>query len=587
MKQFKSFCLLSFVLVAAAILVSCCGIEPVSPAQGSEVVLHTPIQQKFLQMPREERRAYFADKACRKELISEGFYPQPVVLSWKTCKDCQKEFTVTLSTSPDFAEGTCTTYTTKEKQLEVTNLMIATTYYWKVQCEKKCSRVSSFVTEDVAPRLLKIRKVGNCRDLGGRIGLNGRRVKQNMVLRTAGLNQNAQAVYYTPEELQQNPQFLEKVKELNATTQLLKDAVKEEVPFLLNGEWTVFLPEMESFGDEELAQVDALTEIPETFLGAKGVKMTADKDGAITPGKFIASLPSVLMMDFVSPKTGIMPFACGADWYWYLRLNGITYYDRRGGNDKLSAKDNYMLFLPVKEGHNLVTVYLGSGSGGFTWYCGPVPQGMPLETVVESGIQENEGILVRASTKQGKRDENGKQIYTKGESNLNQEGLDFLQNTIGLKTEIDLRGEKETACMTGSPAGDNVNWFNFSSSSYAGMQGDWGREQFTKTFRIFLDEKNYPIDFHCIAGQDRTGSVAFILNALLGVCEEELYLDWESTGFWNKSKDFRHEPLFDKLVAGFQKWPGNTINEKVENYILSLGFTQEDIQHFRDIMLEK
>ena len=43
---------------------------------------------------------------------------------------------------------------------------------------------------------------------------------------------------------------------------------------------------------------------------------------------------------------------------------------------------------------------------------------------------------------------------------------------------------------------------------------------------MFLDPANYPIDFHCIAGQDRTGAVAFILNALLGVEEEELYLDW-------------------------------------------------------------
>lgn len=586
MKMLKSFNLLFFLLIASAILSSCCGIKPVAPANGSEVVLHTPIQMKFLQMPREERRAYFADKACRKELASEGFWPTPVVLEWSTCHDCQEEFTVTLSTTPDFAEGTYAVYTTDEKQLEITNLTIATTYYWKVQCGKKCSAVNSFVTEDVAPRLLRVPDVWNARDLGGRIGLDGRRVKQNMIIRTGGLNENAKKVVYTMEELQQDPKFNDRLEEIKVGTKRLQDAPKKELPFLLDGEWTVFLPNMAKFGDAEFEQVDALKEIPETFLGAKGVKMTTDEQCAIVMDKFDAYLPAVFMMDFVAPEDGIMPFTCGADWFWYLRLNGVILYDRSKGNDKATAKDNYMLFLPVQKGHNLLTVYLGSGAASFTWLCAPVPQGTALETVIASGLKENENVF-KTATNKGRVDENGKPLYIKGAVVLNEEGRDYLLNTLGLKSEIDLRGDSECGGMTGSPAGDSVTWFHLPSASYAGMQGKPGRESFTNAFNVFLDEKNYPVDFHCIAGQDRTGSVAFILNALLGVQEEELYLDWECTGFWNTSIEFRHDILFDKLVEGFQRWPGDTINEKVENYVLSLGFTKEDIQHFRDIMLEE
>ena len=41
----------------------------------------------------------------------------------------------------------------------------------------------------------------NARDIGGRIGLNGRRIKQGLVFRTGGLNHNANATYYTFDEI--------------------------------------------------------------------------------------------------------------------------------------------------------------------------------------------------------------------------------------------------------------------------------------------------------------------------------------------------------------------------------------------------
>ena len=80
--------------------------------------------------------------------------------------------------------------------------------------------------------------------------------------------------------------------------------------------------------------------------------------------------------------------------------------------------------------------------------------------------------------------------------------------------------------------------------------------------------------------------MAVILNGLLGVSEEELYLDWEVTGFWNPHSSFNHARRFDKLVEGFMKVPGATLHEKIENYVLDLGFTKDDINKFRSLMLE-
>lgn len=45
--------------------------------------------------------------------------------------------------------------------------------------------------------------------------------------------------------------------------------------------------------------------------------------------------------------------------------------------------------------------------------------------------------------------------------------------------------------------------------------------------RVFANPDNYPIIFHCRGGADRTGSLAFILNALQGVSEADLIKDYE------------------------------------------------------------
>ena len=140
--------------------------------------------------------------------------------------------------------------------------------------------------------------------------------------------------------------------------------------------------------------------------------------------------------------------------------------------------------------------------------------------------------------------------------------------------------------MTGSPLGPEVKWIKVSSSAYSGMAKDSSKEAFAKAFRVFLDETNYPIDFHCIAGADRTGSLAFILNGLLGVDEEELWRDWEVTAFQKEKIDFGHRTRFSKLVKVFDAFPGANIHEKIVAYVKSAGFTDADIEKFRSIMLE-
>ena len=174
-----------------------------------------------------------------------------------------------------------------------------------------------------------------------------------------------------------------------------------------------------------------------------------------------------------------------------------------------------------------------------------------------------------------------------GRSRFTAESRNYFVNVLGIRTDIDLRTDDETWGMKGSPAGEKVKWIHVSAHAYGGMQSQSGKATFAKHFRVFLDQTNYPIVFHCNAGADRTGSLAFILNGLLGVDEEELWKDWETHTFIDTNPDFRHRDRMDALSRDFNALPGATLADKIEAYVLSCGFTREDVATFREIMLEK
>lgn len=163
----------------------------------------------------------------------------------------------------------------------------------------------------------------------------------------------------------------------------------------------------------------------------------------------------------------------------------------------------------------------------------------------------------------------------------------YVTGTLGVRTDLDLRKEISCRGMAGSPLGEQVRFINISSKAYGDLASNAGREAFAKVFRVFLDESNYPILFHCAAGQDRAGSVAFILNGLLGVPLESLVKDWEMSRLWNGRDDFTYERKLSKLVGVFDAYEGETLQERIESYVRSLGFTEKDIVAFRNMMLVK
>jgi hypothetical protein len=569
-------------LLAIPGILSALEIALVSPRDGATVPLLNDKHKAFLAMPREERIRFFADAEKRKQLIKAGYWPRPVYFHWKAA-DAPGEtaYRILVSEKPDMSAPVAVTGENGKAKLY--NLMLGRTYYWQVEAtapgeKPMLSQVRSFTTEDRPPRLLRFPDVPNVRDLGGRKTKDGMHVKQGLVFRTAGMNFNAKSIKAKDDEelLKAHPERRELLQLYRDMQKRLETAPESlpVVPYSLRSKWVVFRKDGEELGADEMKKLDTLAAVPETLFGATPKIMTANKRGRIViPEDGPAPHTAVLMQEFDSPSDGIMQIASGGNWYWCVRVNGQLVYDRMKGNGKGATTSNYFYFVPVRKGKNLIVVVLkAANNGGWMWCCGKRKSREPLRCVGDAVK------ALYASSPVG---------WEKGKSRVTPEGRAIFLGQFGVKSDIDLRSDGECRGMTGSPLDPSVKWFHISSSAYAGMRTTRGKTQFAKVFRVFLDEKNYPIVFHCIAGQDRTGAVAFILNGLLGVPEEELYLDWEATGFWNKNPKFNHASRFDKLLEVFREQPGKDLYEQIENYVLSCGFTREDIEKFRSIMLEK
>ena len=102
----------------------------------------------------------------------------------------------------------------------------------------------------------------------------------------------------------------------------------------------------------------------------------------------------------------------------------------------------------------------------------------------------------------------------------------MLFDVLGIRTELDLRGGGKPAIeRTG------LRWVNYPVSAYCWSDdGIFTPEQmanYARIFELLADAEAYPIYFHCQGGGDRTGTLAFILGAALGVPEEDLLTDYE------------------------------------------------------------
>lgn len=172
-----------------------------------------------------------------------------------------------------------------------------------------------------------------------------------------------------------------------------------------------------------------------------------------------------------------------------------------------------------------------------------------------------------------------------GDQRVTPNGIVTLRDDFGIRTDLELRTPQETAGMTDTLLGTNVAWKCISFAAYDLVDNVVrGREPFAKIFEIFTKEKNYPVLMHCSGGRDRTGTLAFLLNGLLGVEEDDLCRDWEASVFSDAGMRFSSDRIV-RLLDYLKTMPGSTLQERIEAYVKGCGVTDAEIAAFRAIML--
>ncbi len=185
-------------------------------------------------------------------------------------------------------------------------------------------------------------------------------------------------------------------------------------------------------------------------------------------------------------------------------------------------------------------------------------------------------------TTEGKRVKQGL-LYRGSEMNshvsVTSQGLDTLRNQMKLKSVMDLRCPKKEEVENAYQG----HYINVSIEPYAWYMDDC--EKSKEIFQFLANADNYPIYFHCWGGADRTGTLAFLVNAILGVSLEDLIEDYELTSISVWGIRSRGGENFVEFMRRLDAFEGETINQKAVNFLLSSGITKEQIENIRKILL--
>lgn len=191
--------------------------------------------------------------------------------------------------------------------------------------------------------------------------------------------------------------------------------------------------------------------------------------------------------------------------------------------------------------------------------------------------------------------------------NASDSDIDFLKNALGINNAIDFRDQNVGSDYTSdivanhtypNPLNLTVKYIgsddylnDYQNGTYVHMGSSLGaagaQSQYeglfknpntygVKVLRYIMTcvQSDCPVLFHCAAGADRTGSIAFLIEALLGVSENDLAHDYEL------GNRVASEGNFKKMVDELNKVSGSTLQEKAFNWCLDNGFSSTELNAF-------
>lgn len=180
-------------------------------------------------------------------------------------------------------------------------------------------------------------------------------------------------------------------------------------------------------------------------------------------------------------------------------------------------------------------------------------------------------------------------LFRGGEPSVSDKSL--MVDTIGVKHELQLSGNESPRNYSlwgiGFSKFDAYHWYSIADKQL------W-KEELKVVFDCIIH--NRPLYFHCYSGADRTGTLACVLEALLGMSQSDIDKDYELTNFYiGTDTDLharrRNEAEWQSLINAIMSVPlvgglSDSFRNRAVSFVLSLGFAIDEINAFRTAMID-
>ena len=209
--------------------------------------------------------------------------------------------------------------------------------------------------------------------------------------------------------------------------------------------------------------------------------------------------------------------------------------------------------------------------------------------VTSYGVRTNQGLMYRGYYIDDKSGGHG--------ANYSTEVQKVQEEVMKIGYELDLQKASETNGRTASCLNSTATPCEYKCLtlvSFANFLTQDSYKNLPEVMHIMANSDQKHSYFHCWGGADRTGMLAFFVNAICGVSYTDLIEDFELTSQTNNMRCHAHNDnnaYFPKFLNAFMnEWEGfdpeATVNKNCEKWMVEVaGVAQEDIEKIREIML--
>ena len=205
------------------------------------------------------------------------------------------------------------------------------------------------------------------------------------------------------------------------------------------------------------------------------------------------------------------------------------------------------------------------------------------------GVRTNQGLIYRGYYIDDKSGGHG--------ANWSDAADKVQKEVVQIGYEIDLQKSSETngrttSCLNSSEV--ECEYKCLTLVSYDSFLKQDSYKNLPEVMHIIANSDEKHSYFHCWGGADRTGMLAFFINAICGVSYTDLIEDFELTTMTNNKRCHMHNSNnahFPKFLNEFMNnWSGfdmnATVNENCEKWMVEVaGVDPDDIERIREIML--